>query len=127
MAKYLLDTTALIDYLNGRQGVIELLRGFVMQGHNLGICCINITELYSGLREAERSLAARLLDTLDYHEVTPDVAKQAGSYRSDFARKGITLSTSDCIIAAVAVANGAILITANVKDYPMVELQKLAH
>ena len=47
MAKYLLDTTALIDYLKGHQPVVELLRELAEQGHDLGICCINVTELYS--------------------------------------------------------------------------------
>jgi predicted nucleic acid-binding protein len=62
------------------------------EGHDLGVCCINVTELYSGVPERKRLVAAEFVDSLDYYDVTPDIAKLAGAYRFDFARKGITLS-----------------------------------
>ena len=125
MAKYLLDTTALIDYLSGHQAVVDLIRGLVREGHSLGICCINIAELYSGLEEEKRRQADRLIDSLAYYEVTPEVAKLAGGYRFFFAHKGIALSTADTIVAATAVTQEAILITANKRDYPMPEIRLL--
>ncbi|WP_176236548.1 PIN domain-containing protein [Candidatus Hakubella thermalkaliphila] len=44
MTKYLLDTTALIDYLNGRHHVVSLIQSLAREGHTLGLCCINIAE-----------------------------------------------------------------------------------
>ena len=125
MTRYTLDTTVLIDYLAGRPATVELVQSLDNEGHDLGVCCINVTELYSGVPERKRLVAAEFVDSLDYYDVIPDIAKLAGTYRFDFARKGITLSTSDCIIAAVAVANEATLITANVRDYPMPEIRIL--
>lgn len=125
MAKYLLDTTALIDHLRGRQEVVKVVRDLVDEGHQLGACCVNIAELYSGLREKDQTKADRFVDSLEVYEVTREIAKQAGRYRFGFARKGITLSIADTIVAAAAISHSATLITANVRDYPMEEISLL--
>src|SRR4030042_4925999 len=125
MAKYLLDTTVLIDHLRGQQKVTDMIIRLARQGNELGVCCINIAELYAGLSDKERIKAEKLIDNLYYYETSKDIAKMAGCYRFDFARKGITLSTSDTIVAAIALSHGVTLITANVKDYPMKEIELL--
>lgn len=45
--------------------------------------------------------------------------------RYDFDRKGIILSTTDAMVAAVVKERGAVLVTNNVKDYPMEEIEVL--
>ena len=125
MANYILDTTVLIDHLRGRREVVELVTGLARQSHQLGVCCINIAELYSGLSDEEHSKADRLIDHLDYYDISPDIAKLAGSYRFNFAKKGLTLTTSDTLVAATAITQDATLITANIKDYPMEEIKLL--
>ncbi len=47
----------------------------------------------------------------------------AGNWRRDFASRGVTLSQSDCLIAAAAVSAGASLATGNPKDFPMPGLE----
>lgn len=49
-------------------------------------------------------------------------AIQAGTWRREFARRGVTLHQADCLIAAAAVGIGARLATANVSDFPMPEV-----
>ena len=127
MADYLLDATALIDYFRGRRGIIELMNTLANQGHILGVCSITVAELYAGLSEEERSGANRLIDAMDYHDVSREIAKEAGRYRYEFARRGTSLSTTDTLLAATAIAEGAILITANTKDSPMEEIELLEH
>lgn len=127
MAKYFLDTTVLFDHVHGRREAAKLITGLANQGHRLGLCCINVAEVYSGLSQEERSRADRLIDTLDFFEVTRETAKQAGRYRYYFARRGTPLATVDTLIAATAIAEGATLITANTKDFPMEEIQVVEH
>jgi tRNA(fMet)-specific endonuclease VapC len=127
VASYLVDATALIDYLRGRQGTIALVGALFQQGHRLGVCCITTAELYAGLNKEERAGADSLIDAMDYHEVSLEIAKEAGRFRYEFARKGIALSTTDTLIAATAIANGATLITANTKDFPMEEIELMEH
>jgi len=48
---------------------------------------------------------------------------QAGIYRYEFARRGISLSVTDTLVAAIAKANDAIIVTANIRHYPMKDIQ----
>lgn len=125
MTTYLLDTTVLIDFLAGAPKAVSLLRELSEQDHQLSTCCICVAELYSGLSANAAATADELLDNLTYFDVMRDQARLAGSIRYQYARRGISLSTADTIIAAVAVANDATLVTANVRDFPLKELQLL--
>ncbi len=49
----------------------------------------------------------------------------AGALKNEWARKGNTIALPDVTIAAVALANGLILVTDNRKHFPMPELQFL--
>ncbi len=127
MADHLLDTTVLIDYMRRNREIIDLVNGLLRGSHQLGVCAINLTELYTGVGDEDRVDADRLVSQLNYFDITAEIAVKAGRYRYEFARRGITLSAADTITAAVAMANGAILVTANVRDFPMEGLQLLQH
>ena len=127
MPKYLLDTTALIEYMRGRHEVVDFITTLARDGHRLGVCCINIGELYAGLGPSQRTLADQLIDNLETYEVTRHVAKEAGRYRYDSAGRGVTLTMADALIAATAVEETATLITANVRDFPMEGLLVMEH
>lgn len=62
MARYLLDTDATIDYLQGFAPSISLIQDLHNQGNLLCVCDVVIAEVYSGLRTSDRKKAARLLD-----------------------------------------------------------------
>ena len=125
MAKYLLDTTALVDFLNGRREVVEMVNSLANPANRLGVCCVSVAELYAGTNQERRAAADRLIGVMDYYDVSREAAKEAGRYRYEFARRGTSLSTADTLIAATAIAENAILITANVKDFPMEEIELL--
>ena len=122
MANYLLDTTVIIDCLRGRKGVVDFLTQLASEGSTCGCCAINVTEVYAGMRETERQVTKKFLDSLEYYEVTRNLAGLAGEYKREYAGKGITLSLSDVIIAAVTISNNLILVTDNLRNYPMPEL-----
>jgi predicted nucleic acid-binding protein len=127
MAMYLLDTSVIIDALNGKRDRKALLAELVRKGDMLGCCGVNVTEVYAGMRPHEADLTEELLSSLEYYDITRQIARQAGLLKREWARKGKTLSLADVTIAAVAMVNRLVLATDNVKHYPMhgIEIYRL--
>jgi predicted nucleic acid-binding protein len=122
MATYLLDTSIIIDALNGRSHRAQQLENLLESGNLLACCSINVTEVYSGLRPKEEVKKKAFLGSLDYLEVNWEIARAAGLFRRDYARKGVTLTVADCTLAAAAIHHDCSFITDNMKDFPMKEL-----
>jgi len=122
MAIYLLDTNIVVDIVNGKKGRDELLKSLILQGNLLACCPIVIAEVYAGMRPKEGPLTTTLLRSLRFFPVTFEVAEQAGIWKRDYSKKGITLALPDAIIAAVAIHNRLTLITENVRHFPIPNL-----
>ncbi|MDI6602836.1 MAG: PIN domain-containing protein [Patescibacteria group bacterium] len=123
MANYLLDSTIIIDCLRGKKGRDELLKKLVLEGSTLGCCSVNIVEVHTGMKNKEREKTTNLLNSLEYYNITREMATLAGEYRRNYWKKGKILSVSDVLIAAVAISYNLILITDNRKHYPMPEIK----
>lgn len=119
MSRYLLDTTALIDFSKRREPAFSLVHRFIASGEEVGVSPINVAEFYTGLAASEHAVWDEFFEALILWPVSLSAAKQAGQFRYDFARKGVSLSTTDTLVAAVALEQGASIVTNNVKDYPM--------
>jgi predicted nucleic acid-binding protein len=122
VAAYVVDTSVIIDALNGKRGRRDLLLGLVKQGHLLACCPVNVTEVYAGMRQKEEAATEEFLRSLEYYHVTWPVARLAGLLKREYGRKGTTLTVADATIAAVAVVHELTLMTDNVRDFPMKEL-----
>jgi len=122
MATYLLDSSVIIDAINGKRQRDQLLVELVQQGHVLACCAINVTEVCAGMRTHEEARTFELLQSLKYYSVEWPVARLAGLLKRDYSRKGTTLAVTDVTIAAIAVYHDLILMTDNLKHYPMKEL-----
>jgi predicted nucleic acid-binding protein len=123
MATFLLDTSVIIDTINGKRNRHQLLRELLVQGHLLACCPINVTEVYAGMRAHEETRTLNLLQSLPYYPLTWPIARLAGELKREYGRKGITLATTDASIAAVALDQRLTLITDNLKHYPMKDLE----
>ncbi|MBI4491859.1 MAG: PIN domain-containing protein, partial [Chloroflexi bacterium] len=121
----LLDTDAIIDYLFGIPASVSLIQGLHEHGDTLCVCDVVIAEVYAGLRLQHREAAEKLLSACTFLPTSAPIARHAGSWRFDFARKGVPLATTDCLVAATAHAHGATILTGNTKDYPMLEITLL--
>jgi predicted nucleic acid-binding protein len=121
MARLLLDTTVLIDALQGRPAARRIL-DLRRVGDVPLTSAINIEEVVRGLHDDERPVAARLFDGLRIVPIGRAEAERAGVWRRSFAGRGITLAQADCLVAAAAVTAGATLATANVGDFPQSEV-----
>ena len=122
MATYLVDTSVIIDALNGKRNRKEFLLQLLRQGHLLACCSINVSEVYAGMRPKEEEATEKFLKSLAFYHVTWPVARLAGLLKRDHARKGTALTVADATIAAVAIVHELTLMTDNVKDFPMKEL-----
>jgi predicted nucleic acid-binding protein len=114
----LLDTTVLIDALRGRP-VVQRVRDLREQGYVPWISPINVEEVLRGTREHEGQLVLRFLSGMRMAPLDREQGICAGRWRREHARKGITLSQADCLIAAAAVGIGARLATGNPRHFPM--------
>ena len=123
MAIYLLDTSVIIDLLNGKQNRPNLLTELIRQGNTLACCPINVTEIYAGLRANEEEKSERFLKTLHYYPITWEIARLAGILKRDHSKKGKTIGLVDATIAAVAITHHLPLLTDNVKDFTMKDLR----
>lgn len=119
MTRYLLDTTALIDFSKGREPARSRILQMIAAGHEVGICAVNVAEFYSGLPAVQRARWQPFLSSLLYWDIPLTIATRAGIDRFDLARAARTISATDALIAAVARHESATLITENVKDFQM--------
>ena len=123
MATYLLDSSVIIDTLNGKRGRHILLEELLRHGHLLACCSVNVSEVYAGMKPSEAARTDEFLQSLEYYDVTWEIARRAGLLRRDYARRGITLALGDATIAAIALTHRLPLLTDNVRHYPMKELE----
>lgn len=119
MPDYLLDTTAIIDYLRDKSGVPELLEEFCREGGLL--CCspVNIVEVYTGMKNKEKTATDEFLNSLECCDINREIANLAGNLKKEYSKKGITLSTSDVLIAATSIKKHLTLVTNNVRHFPI--------
>ncbi|MDI3339985.1 MAG: PIN domain-containing protein [Sphaerobacter sp.] len=125
MSRLLLDTCALIAYAKGHEPARSRILDLIDSGAEIGVCAINVAEFYSRLPPGERTRWQRFFDTLEYWDIPLTAAILAGSDRYDFKRRGRSLSVADVLIAATARQHGAVVVTDNVRDYPMAGIEIL--
>jgi predicted nucleic acid-binding protein len=119
--RLLLDTTVLIDAMRGRPAAARI-RSLRSDAQVPWICAVNVEEVLRGTEEPDEALVTRFLAGLQLAPLGRAEGERAGRWRREHARRGITLSQADCLIAAAAVGIGARLATGNPKHFPMPEL-----
>jgi predicted nucleic acid-binding protein len=125
MSRYLLDTTALIDFSKGREPACSQIQAWIDGGDELGVSAINVAEFYAGLPPQQRTHWEQFLGALELWSITRDAAIEAGIWRYQFARQGVALTTADTLVAAVAREQHAVNVTNNLRDFPMSGVQLL--
>jgi predicted nucleic acid-binding protein len=75
-----------------------------------------------GLRPQEEQNTKTFLRSLDLYPLNWPIAELAGTIKRDYGKNGVTLSLTDCLIAAVAIHGQLSLITDNTKDFPSKDL-----
>ena len=115
--RYLLDTTLIVDHVNGHEPAMELLHRLHQDGAELFTCDVVVCEALSGGDDEQREVISRLLRALDYVATDPDAARAAGAARLERHRSGGRLGLGDALIAAVARGLEAVVVTRNRPDF----------
>ena len=124
MIEYHLDADIAIYILN-RRAPIVLARFAAADSTLLAISTIAISELEFGAAHSSRPLENRarlqaFLQPLHIETFTQAAATAYGRLRHDLTRRGELIGEMDMLIAAVALANNATLITNNVREFARV-------
>ena len=125
MTRYLLDSDTVIGVLKGSVPATQLVADLYRQGDRLCTCAVVTAEVYSGLRLHDVRKGDDLLRSMQFLNAAPQIGRQAGRWRYEFARQGVLLSAPDCLIAATAHYHRTTLITGNTRHFPMTELSTL--
>jgi len=123
MTPILLDTNIIVDVLRRRKDARLALENLLSHDSPLASCAITITEVYAGIRPHEEKSTRAFLDSLVFLPITEEIAEHAGQLKAHYGKRGTVLSLQDVTIAAVSMAYGCTLVTQNIKDFPMPELQ----
>ena len=121
MADFLLDSDVVIWHLRGYPAVVELVLALARRGR-IGLSAIARAEVLFGMRDPERQLTLRFLDSCETLPVTAETADRAGEISRGFRSHGITLSLPDALIGATALLASIPLYTCNPRHYPMPDL-----
>ena len=115
---YLFDTDIIIDYLRDLPQATEIIEKHI-NGAYLSV--MNVAELYQGIRsDNERTQLESMLSVFTILPLTPNIAIQGGLFSSKY-RASHGCGLADCLIAATADAHGLMVLTLNVKHYPMIK------
>jgi len=123
---FLLDADAIIDQLKGFQETVQLLAQIYGAGGELCVCEVTVAEVYAGLDPQDRAQAEQFLEACTFLVSSTGIARQAGEWRYQYRRQGVTISLTDALVAATAVMHDAHLVTGNAAHYPMPEINIVA-
>lgn len=118
----LIDTDIIIDHLRGVGNFSTIIDD--ESNNKCHISVISMAEVYSNLFPNEYEVVEMLLSVLKIVNLDSIIAKLAGNYRMKFYRSH-GLKLPDAIIAATAKITETILVTKNLKHFPMDDIQKI--
>ena len=121
---YLLDTNICIEFLRGRNRHIAA-RIAALDRDDILLCAIVKAELYFGARRSaqpDRSLMLVQQFSANFRSLPFDdeAAQIYGRLRAEMADAGRLIGPNDLLIAAIALAHGAVLVTHNSREFARV-------
>lgn len=122
-----LDTDVCIEILRGNPRVLERRRA---TQDRVATTWITACELAYGAAnsrapEANRTLVTEFLSTLPILDFSLPAALQFGRHKARLRALGTTVADADLMIAAIAIAQGASLVTGNTRHYERFEALQL--
>lgn len=116
------DTNIIINYLKGIEPESSFLKKYIISGE-ISFSPITIAEYIAKASNAEKRLLDDLLTSGEIFSIDYETGLEAGEYRKEFSRKTKQAYLLDCLLAATCKIHNLTLITNNIKDYPMKDIQ----
>ena len=123
--RYLVDTDWVIDYMHGRQPVVQ--RSDELSPQGVGLSIVSLAELYDGMLEAPDRLEAeqglqRFLDEIeDVVPINDTVCRIFAFERHRLRTSGMRLEDLDLLIGSTAIYHGLTLLTNNRRHFERME------
>lgn len=121
MAKILLDSDVVIEWLRGHEPFVTKIAQLLAEHSQLFWTPVSVAEIYSGVRKGEEARVANLFVLLEPVSISADIGKKAGEYLRSYA-KSHGVEIADALVAACAFTENLGLWTLNRKHYPMKDL-----
>lgn len=120
VADYLLDSNVVVDHLRGDHPVTAFVKS--LDADQKYYSTVTEIEVYAGARDAEIPQTDLLFSTLTRLVVDEPVVRAAVRYLKKYGKShGVDLP--DAVIAATAYFHGLVLVTKNVKHFPMADIR----
>ena len=121
MSRHLLDSDILIWVLRGKAEAISFVSD-LLKNEIPAISSLTIYEIWAGAHPSEEAAISSFLSAFRIVPVNVDITRQGAEYYKQFRRKGMTLSSTDALIAATAQTERLILVTQNSRHFPMSDI-----
>lgn len=129
MTESLVDTDILSFYFKGDQKVVDKFNDYLREFDVINISIITYYEILGGLKfkNAERQIKEfeEFVTNNTIIHISEESAKISGDVYADLRLKGITIGTSDILIAGIAIENELTLITNNERHYESIKGLKI--
>ena len=125
MTESLVDTDILSFYFKGDSKVVAKFNDYLKEFDVINISIITYYEILGGLKfkKAERQIKEfeEFVSNNTIIHISEQSAKLSGDIYADLRQKGITIGTSDILIAGIAIENELTLVTNNERHYESIK------
>ena len=116
MTRYLLDTNAVGDLMNGRHGVELRVKQASREGAIIGTCEVVAAELFFGAensanRDTNLALLNQTLAGLRTWPLTRAASKEFGRLSATMKKRGKAIGSLDVMIAAIALTLDCVVVS----------------
>ena len=129
MTESLVDTDILSFYFKGDSKVVAKFNDYLKEFDVINVSIITYYEILGGLRfkKAERQIKEfeEFVSNNTIIHISEQSAKLSGDIYADLRQKGITIGTSDILIAGIAIENELTLVTNNERHYESIKGLKI--
>ena len=108
-----LDTSTIVDFLNGHSRTIELIRSYEAHNERIATTVVSVYEL---LRDASESKAAEieaLLSSLYIYDLNDLAARRSLEIYKRLKARGSMINQPDILITGIAAANDELLVASD--------------